>query len=277
MNESIKKILIATLVLACGCALSWPFRKSTGSFNSPSSKLSTGLLHNSTSELSQQVLETDPKPILKTTPTTTIAGGALGADDLASTSQISNLTSQDKPSVQIANHHPHTIRQPRSINPSHRIQIHHSGKPLVVSHKSHAAELSMPKQNGSHSQLSPGSDSQVIAGLPTRMPDHYEPEYAFPRPIPPKPKTLASSIGELQPRPAYATAISDLSPTDQSSPVWPQEIIHEIQNSDTLEKLAKRYLGDPARALEIFDFNRDKLKNPEILPIGAELRIPAKE
>jgi hypothetical protein len=274
MNESTKKIMIATLVLACGCALSWPFRKSTGSINSSSSKLSTGSINSPSSKLSQQFLETDPKPILKTTPTaTTIAGGALGANDLASTSQISIHTSQDKPSAQVTDLHPHTIRQPHSINPSHQIQIHHSGKPLVVSHKSHAAEFSMTKQNGSHSQLPSGSDSQVVAGLPTRMPDHYEPEYTFPRPVPPKPKTS----GEMQPRPAYATAISDLSPTDQNSPVWPQEIIHEIQNSDSLEKLAKRYLGDPARALEIFDFNRDKLKNPEILPIGAELRIPAKE
>jgi nucleoid-associated protein YgaU len=48
-----------------------------------------------------------------------------------------------------------------------------------------------------------------------------------------------------------------------------------VQNSDTLQKLAGRYLDDPSRALEIFDLNRDKLKNPEMLPIGAELRIPA--
>jgi nucleoid-associated protein YgaU len=48
-----------------------------------------------------------------------------------------------------------------------------------------------------------------------------------------------------------------------------------VQNSDTLEKLAKRYLGDEDRAMEIFDLNRDVLDNPHLLPIHAELRIPA--
>lgn len=52
------------------------------------------------------------------------------------------------------------------------------------------------------------------------------------------------------------------------------DVRHVVQNSDTLEKLAKRYLGDEARALEIFDLNRDLLDNPHLLPIDAELRIP---
>jgi nucleoid-associated protein YgaU len=58
---------------------------------------------------------------------------------------------------------------------------------------------------------------------------------------------------------------------DQDTPI---EVMHIVRNSDTLEKLAKRYLGDGGRALEIFDLNRDRLENPHLLPIGAELRIP---
>ena len=54
----------------------------------------------------------------------------------------------------------------------------------------------------------------------------------------------------------------------------PAEIRHIVENSDTLEKLAKRYLGDESRALEIFDLNRDVLDNPHLLPINAQLRIP---
>lgn len=38
-----------------------------------------------------------------------------------------------------------------------------------------------------------------------------------------------------------------------------------------------RYLGDEARALEIFDLNRDVLDNPHVLRIGVELRIPVTE
>lgn len=74
-------------------------------------------------------------------------------------------------------------------------------------------------------------------------------------------------------RPAYQTADSDhaFEAADQQ----PEEVRHVVQNSDTLEKLAKRYLGDEGRALEIFDLNRDILDNPHLLPINAELRIPA--
>jgi nucleoid-associated protein YgaU len=52
--------------------------------------------------------------------------------------------------------------------------------------------------------------------------------------------------------------------------------IHVVHRGDSLDRLAKRYLGNEARALEIFDLNRDVLENPHLLPIGAELRIPAK-
>lgn len=54
----------------------------------------------------------------------------------------------------------------------------------------------------------------------------------------------------------------------------PEATDHVIHNGDTLERLARRYLGDESRALEIFQLNRDVLNNPHILPIGVELRIP---
>ena len=73
----------------------------------------------------------------------------------------------------------------------------------------------------------------------------------------------------------YATVSTASSADGTLQPDWPEERTHEIQNGDTLAKLAKYYLGDAGRALEIFDLNRDKLANPHLLPIGAELRIPA--
>jgi len=51
-------------------------------------------------------------------------------------------------------------------------------------------------------------------------------------------------------------------------------VIHEIVDGDTLEALAERYLGRADRALEIFEANRDVLEDPQLLPIGQELRIP---
>jgi nucleoid-associated protein YgaU len=49
---------------------------------------------------------------------------------------------------------------------------------------------------------------------------------------------------------------------------------HRIVDGDSLAMLAERYLGSAARAREIFDANRDVLPDPELLPIGAELKIP---
>jgi nucleoid-associated protein YgaU len=49
---------------------------------------------------------------------------------------------------------------------------------------------------------------------------------------------------------------------------------HVIVDGDSLQKLAGRYLNDPNRSGEIFELNRELLTNPELLPIGAELKIP---
>ena len=86
------------------------------------------------------------------------------------------------------------------------------------------------------------------------------------------------AITPLEPSPLRASAVGERhrleSPPVGSVVSWPEERIHVVHNGDTLEKLAERYLGSPLRAGEIFDLNRDRLKNPHVLPIGAELRIP---
>ncbi len=49
---------------------------------------------------------------------------------------------------------------------------------------------------------------------------------------------------------------------------------HRIADGDTLSKLASQYLGRGERYLEIFELNRDVLASPDLLPIGAVLKIP---
>ena len=51
-------------------------------------------------------------------------------------------------------------------------------------------------------------------------------------------------------------------------------LVHRIADGDTLSKLAERYLGRSERYLEIYNANRDVLASPDLLPIGATLRIP---
>jgi hypothetical protein len=50
--------------------------------------------------------------------------------------------------------------------------------------------------------------------------------------------------------------------------------VHRIADGDTLSRLAERYLGRSERYLEIYNANRDVLSSPDLLPIGATLRIP---
>jgi nucleoid-associated protein YgaU len=67
----------------------------------------------------------------------------------------------------------------------------------------------------------------------------------------------------------------DMMPTVARPADGPQ--VHKIVDGDTLEVLAASYLGSAARAMEIFQANRDVLADPELLPIGVELKIPARD
>ena len=51
---------------------------------------------------------------------------------------------------------------------------------------------------------------------------------------------------------------------------------HKVVDGDTLAALAERYLGSSLRAGDIFEANRDVLFDPQLLPIGVELKIPPK-
>ena len=51
---------------------------------------------------------------------------------------------------------------------------------------------------------------------------------------------------------------------------------HKVVDGDTLAALAERYLGSSLRAGDIFEANRDVLFDPQLLPIGVELKIPLK-
>jgi nucleoid-associated protein YgaU len=72
-------------------------------------------------------------------------------------------------------------------------------------------------------------------------------------------------------RPVYASMANEPEGSSTANSPFRTHVVH---NGDTLERLAERYLADGARAVELFDLNRDVLENPHLLPIGAELRIP---
>lgn len=69
-------------------------------------------------------------------------------------------------------------------------------------------------------------------------------------------------------------------PGQLAPPPWPmaepqsEPRTHIVTDGDSLERLASLYLNDPQRGREIYELNRDVLGNPDLLPIGAELKIP---
>jgi nucleoid-associated protein YgaU len=69
-----------------------------------------------------------------------------------------------------------------------------------------------------------------------------------------------------------SSAAADTAALPEAAASLPE--VHIVHQGDSLARLASRYLGDDARALEIFDLNRDVLDNPHVLPLGVELRIP---
>ena len=55
----------------------------------------------------------------------------------------------------------------------------------------------------------------------------------------------------------------------------PTQRFHRIRDGDTLDAIAREHFGNPDRANEIFDANRQLLKHPDLLPVGTEIAIPS--
>lgn len=54
----------------------------------------------------------------------------------------------------------------------------------------------------------------------------------------------------------------------------PQEEIYEVVKGDSLSKIAKKYPGISWK--DIYEANKDKIKNPDLIQIGWKLKIPKK-
>lgn len=52
--------------------------------------------------------------------------------------------------------------------------------------------------------------------------------------------------------------------------------IYEVKSGDSLSKISKMYFDDPMRYMDIYNINRDLLKNPDLIHPGQRLKIPFK-
>jgi len=133
-------------------------------------------------------------------------------------------------------------------------------------------------------QETPRSNATVAA--PPNWPEVNRPAVPSNRPTAPPtlPAAPANSGATTTPRsptlppagnttqfPAFES--NGVTPSSYSSQVSVRR--HKVADGETLGMIAEHYLGSSSRRLEIFQANRDILKDPEVLPIGADLAIPA--
>ncbi len=56
------------------------------------------------------------------------------------------------------------------------------------------------------------------------------------------------------------------------SPAAPKT--YTVQPGDTLSKISKQFYGEAGKYMKIFEANRDKLTNPDLIRVGQVLTIP---
>ena len=114
---------------------------------------------------------------------------------------------------------------------------------------------------------SPSRPQPVAPDEPRRLSPTIVTPTDQPAPPPELPKSYPNGGQPVSTR--WGTSLSEMLPETASAPPT-----HKIIDGDSLALLAERYLGSASRAMEIYEANRNVLAHPEILPIGAELKIP---
>src|SRR5262245_2686193 len=76
------------------------------------------------------------------------------------------------------------------------------------------------------------------------------------------------------PFPAGRRQVMEKDKPDTPAAENPYAQFHVVVKGDTLSKIAKQYYGDPSLYPQIFEANRDILKDPNKIQVGQRLRIP---
>jgi nucleoid-associated protein YgaU len=50
--------------------------------------------------------------------------------------------------------------------------------------------------------------------------------------------------------------------------------VHKVSKGENLSVIAKKYLGNANKFMDVFNANKDILKNPDLIQIGQDLKIP---
>src|SRR5688572_19241439 len=94
------------------------------------------------------------------------------------------------------------------------------------------------------------------------------------------PTSEAAASQPATPEPVFApsneqpAAVAEEQPASEpAAPVSSNET-YVVQSGDTLSAIAQRFYGDANAYMRIFEANRDKLDNPDMIHPGQELIIP---
>ena len=109
-------------------------------------------------------------------------------------------------------------------------------------------------------ELSPGEARAVLVRVLPRRPTIQTQE-----------ERLAEAVGKTVDMTATKEDSDQRLPATAESEAFQN---YTVQSGDWLSKIAFRYFGDPMKHTEIFDANRDIVKNPDLIYPGQQLRIP---
>lgn len=125
----------------------------------------------------------------------------------------------------------------------------------------------------------------VMSGCnqPKKEPTEYQDPYAsYNDPYSSGSSASASRGTATDPYAGATPPATDSSWTSQTDPYAPGTGVmsasgqrtHTVAKGDTLYSLARKYYSDQARWRDIYNANRDKISNPDVIKAGQKLAIP---
>ncbi|MGE3180968.1 MAG: LysM peptidoglycan-binding domain-containing protein [Phycisphaerae bacterium] len=91
--------------------------------------------------------------------------------------------------------------------------------------------------------------------------------------IPDKEEVIAGRVKKTNATAADTPKPADTTPTQPKA----RRATYRVGDGDTLEGIARKILGDGDRWPEIYNLNKDRLKSPDVIPKGMDLRLPEDE
>jgi len=74
--------------------------------------------------------------------------------------------------------------------------------------------------------------------------------------------------------PVKSKPVQTNQPIQPSQPAAQQSKEYVIKSGDSLSKIAKQHYGDASKWNKIFEANKDKIKNPDLIHPGQKIIIP---